>query len=130
MTLAVFLNTIPSIYEGVYHESTGIAGLHYLAFGIGLSGASQINARLLDTIYVYYKKKNGGKGRPEFRLRESSPSISSTTPLMILLLLAPMVPGSWVLPIGLLISGWTARASVHWIAPDIVSSSSPLIVMI
>lgn len=33
--------------------------------------------------------------------------------------LASMVPGAILLPVGLLISGWTARADVHWIAPDI-----------
>ncbi|TCD61996.1 hypothetical protein EIP91_007636 [Steccherinum ochraceum] len=96
----LYLNTIPSVYGGVYHQSTGIAGLHYLAFGIGLTGASQINARFMDKIYIYFRNKNGGKGRPEYRL-------------------PGMVPGSILLPIGLLISGWTARASIHWIAPDI-----------
>lgn len=30
-----------------------------------------------------------------------------------------MVPGAFLLPAGLLITGWTARADVHWIAPDI-----------
>ncbi|RPD70314.1 hypothetical protein L226DRAFT_538960 [Lentinus tigrinus ALCF2SS1-7] len=30
-----------------------------------------------------------------------------------------MVPGTFLLPIGLLVTGWTARASVHWIVPDI-----------
>ena len=30
-----------------------------------------------------------------------------------------MVPGTILLPIGLLITGWTARANIHWIAPDI-----------
>lgn len=30
-----------------------------------------------------------------------------------------MVPGAFLLPAGLLITGWTARAEVHWIAPDI-----------
>ena len=30
-----------------------------------------------------------------------------------------MVPGSFLLPAGLFITGWTARADVHWIAPDI-----------
>lgn len=30
-----------------------------------------------------------------------------------------MIPGSLFLPIGLFITGWTARADVHWIAPDI-----------
>lgn len=30
-----------------------------------------------------------------------------------------MVPGAFLLPAGLLITGWTARPNVHWIAPDI-----------
>ena len=30
-----------------------------------------------------------------------------------------MVGGSFLLPAGLLITGWTARADIHWIAPDI-----------
>ena len=66
----VFLTTIPGIFQGVYDERPGIAGLHYLALGIGLGGASQLNARTLDRVYSYYKDKNGGRGRPEFRLRE------------------------------------------------------------
>ena len=66
----VFLTTIPGIFQGVYDERPGIAGLHYIALGIGLGSASQLNARMLDWVYSYYKNKNGGKGRPEFRLRE------------------------------------------------------------
>ncbi|KAH9945465.1 MFS polyamine transporter [Epithele typhae] len=99
-TLYIFLTTMPSIFEGTYHQDVGIAGLHYFALGVGLSGASQINARTLDKVYRYLKDRNGGVGRPEFRL-------------------PPMVPGSLLLPIGLLITGWTARADVPWIAPDI-----------
>ncbi|KAH8096902.1 MFS polyamine transporter [Cristinia sonorae] len=98
--LYLYLTTIPGIFEGVYQQSTGIAGLHYLAFGIGLTGASQLNARLMDRAYIYYTKKNGGQGRPEYRL-------------------LGMIPGTWILPIGLFISGWTARADIHWIVPDI-----------
>ena len=67
----VFLTTIPSIFEGVYGEPVGIAGLNYFALGVGLTGASQLNARMLDRIYKYFKEKNGGVGRPEYRLRES-----------------------------------------------------------
>ncbi|KDQ61903.1 hypothetical protein JAAARDRAFT_123222 [Jaapia argillacea MUCL 33604] len=96
----LFLTTIPAIFEGIYRMPVGIAGLHYIALGIGLTGASQINARLMDRIYAYYTRKNGGKGRPEYRL----PS---------------MVPGTIMLPIGLLITGWSARSDVHWIVPDI-----------
>ncbi|KZT25464.1 MFS polyamine transporter [Neolentinus lepideus HHB14362 ss-1] len=99
-TMYLFLTTIPSIFEGVYGERVGVAGLHYIALGIGLTGASQINARCLDKIYAYYTKRNGGEGRPEYRL----PS---------------MVPGTIFLPIGLFIAGWTARKDVYWIVPDI-----------
>jgi hypothetical protein len=66
---------MPNIFADIYNEVPGIAGLHYIALGVGLTTASQLNARLLDRIYVHYKKKNGGVGEPEYRLREllSSP---------------------------------------------------------
>ncbi|KIJ49828.1 hypothetical protein M422DRAFT_27552 [Sphaerobolus stellatus SS14] len=94
------LVTLPDIYGGIYGEAPGIAGLHYLALGIGLTGASQINARLLDRIYRHLKEKNGGEGRPEYRL----PSI---------------FVGAFLLPVGLLIYGWTAQNHVFWIVPDL-----------
>lgn len=34
-----------------------------------------------------------------------------------------MLPGTICLPIGLFLTGWTARADVHWIVPDIVSNT-------
>ncbi|OCH91714.1 MFS polyamine transporter [Obba rivulosa] len=98
--LYLFLTSLPDIFTNVYHEEIGIAGLNYFALGIGLTGASQVNARMLDRIYSYYSKKNGGVGRPEFRL----PS---------------MIPGTIFLPIGLFLTGWTSRSSIHWIVPDI-----------
>ncbi|KAF8124035.1 MFS polyamine transporter [Boletus edulis] len=98
--LYLFLTTIPSIFEGVYKQPVGIAGLHYIALGIGLTGASQLNARTLDKIYVHLKNKKGGVGKPEFRL-------------------PGMFVGSVLLPIGLLITGWTVEAHAPWIAPDI-----------
>ena len=36
------------------------------------------------------------------------------------LLLASMIPGTIVLPIGLFIHGWSAQNHVFWIVPDIV----------
>ncbi|TFY74084.1 hypothetical protein EWM64_g9928 [Hericium alpestre] len=99
----LFITTIPGIFEGVYHERVGIAGLHYLALGIGLSGASQVNARLLDRVYSMLKERNGGVGKPEFRL----PS---------------MFPATVLLPAGLFITGWTAQNHVFWLVPDIVRS--------
>ncbi|KDQ23017.1 hypothetical protein PLEOSDRAFT_1094703 [Pleurotus ostreatus PC15] len=96
----LFLTTMPLIFEGTYHQRPGIAGLHYIAIGVGLTGASQFNARAMDRVYAYLKKRNGDSGRPEYRL----PS---------------MVPGTFLLPAGLLINGWTAQNHVHWIVPDI-----------
>ncbi|KAF9010981.1 MFS polyamine transporter [Hymenopellis radicata] len=96
----LYLTTIPTIFRDVYHQNTGIAGLHYIALGIGLTCASQLNARYMDKVYVYFKNKNGGIGEPEFRV----PS---------------MVPGSIILPVGLLITGWCAEKGVHWAVTDI-----------
>lgn len=70
-TSLVFLTTIPAIFETTYGEDVGIAGLNYFALGVGLTGASQVNARMLDKIYKYFQKKNGGVGKPEYRLRMS-----------------------------------------------------------
>ncbi|KAM5530087.1 hypothetical protein V8D89_016247 [Ganoderma adspersum] len=99
-TLYLFLTTIPLIFQGVYNEPLGLAGLNYIALGIGLSGVSQISARLLDKAYMHLAKKNGGVGKPEYRLLF-------------------MFPGTILLPTGLLITGWTARSDIHWIVPDL-----------
>ncbi|KAF9246143.1 MFS polyamine transporter [Melanogaster broomeanus] len=99
-TIYLVLTTMPAMFEGVYGEPVGIAGLHNIALGIGYMGALQLNARFLDQIYIYLTKKYGGVGRPEFRL----PAI---------------VPGTILLPIGYLILGWTVEAHAPWIAPDI-----------
>ncbi|KIK63474.1 hypothetical protein GYMLUDRAFT_41145 [Collybiopsis luxurians FD-317 M1] len=103
----LFLTTIPTIFSEVYKEKVGIAGLNYIGLGIGLSFASQLNARYMDKIYIYLKNRNpikdkdgNGIGQPEFRV-----------PSMFL--------GSLMLPIGLLLSGWAAQERVHWVVTDI-----------
>lgn len=67
---AVFLTTIPSIFGDVYHHRTEIAGLHYLALGLGVSISSQLNARYMDKIYISLKEKNKGVAEPEYRVRK------------------------------------------------------------
>lgn len=63
---------MPDIFQGIYGQSSGISGLHYIALGLGISGASQLNTRLVDRMYVYLTRTRSldGQGRPEFRLRE------------------------------------------------------------
>lgn len=70
----VYLTSVPRIYKDVYHHSTGIAGLHYCALGLGLLGTSQLNSRTMDRVYSYLKKRNGDVGEPEMRIRKSRPS--------------------------------------------------------
>ncbi|KAK0492594.1 hypothetical protein EDD18DRAFT_1079493, partial [Armillaria luteobubalina] len=45
------LTSIPRIFIGIYHESIGVAGLHYIAFGIGLYGGVQIANAIQDNLY-------------------------------------------------------------------------------
>ncbi|KAF9443637.1 MFS polyamine transporter [Macrolepiota fuliginosa MF-IS2] len=97
----LYLTTIPAIFTRTYGMDIGIAGLNYIALGIGLTGASQINARYMDRVYIWLKERRGkGVGEPEFRL----PS---------------MVPGTIILPVGLLLGGWAAQQKFHWIVTDI-----------
>ncbi|TCD61154.1 hypothetical protein EIP91_008834 [Steccherinum ochraceum] len=98
--LYLFLTSMPGIFKGIYGQSVGIAGLHYIALALGIVVGSLANAMLLNKVYNYCRKRNGGQSKPEFRL-----------PLMI--------PGSVLLPVGLFLTGWTARHNIHWIVPDI-----------
>ncbi|KAG7447067.1 MFS general substrate transporter [Guyanagaster necrorhizus] len=96
----LILTSIPDIYVVVYHESIGIAGLHYIAFGIGLYSGAQITNAILDGLYLRLSAHYGTEGRPEFRI-----------PIML--------PATLFVPIGLFITGWTVSSGVHWIVPDI-----------
>ncbi|KZT75016.1 MFS polyamine transporter [Daedalea quercina L-15889] len=92
------LTTIPGIFTDVYHEDAGIGGLHYIALGLGLFVTTQINARVIDRIYQNQKARNGGIGKPEYRL-------------------ITVLPGTALVPAGLLMSGWGTHT--HWIVVDI-----------
>ena len=94
------LSTFPTLWESVYHESIGIGGLNYISLGVGFFLGAQICAPINDRIYRRLKKRNNGVGRPEFRV-----------PIM--------VPGSFLVPIGLFIYAWTADKHTHWIGPNI-----------
>jgi multidrug resistance protein len=98
--LYIYITTIPTIFRDVYHNGVGISGLHYLALGVGLTAGSQTNARFMDKVYSLLKSRNGGVGRPEFRLFN-------------------IVPGTILLPMGMLLTGWTAQKRVYWLVPDI-----------
>uniref|UniRef100_A0A0W0G651 Putative MFS polyamine transporter n=1 Tax=Moniliophthora roreri TaxID=221103 RepID=A0A0W0G651_MONRR len=96
----IFVTTMPTIFQGIYSQSIGIAGLNYIALGLGLTSASFLNSRVMDRIYLYCKKRNNDIGEPEFRV-----------PILI--------PASILLPTGLLLSGWAAQKALHRIVTDV-----------
>lgn len=96
----LILSTFPTLWTDVYHESTGIGGLNYISLGIGFFLGSQICAPFQDRIYRALKKRNGGVGKPEFRV-----------PLMNV--------GAILVPVGLFWYGWSAQAKIHWVMPNI-----------
>ncbi|EFX02800.1 major facilitator superfamily transporter multidrug resistance [Grosmannia clavigera kw1407] len=97
----LMLSTFPTLWREVYHQPLGLAGLNYIASGLGFTLGTQLLARLQDRIYVALKRHYGvAVGRPEFRV-----------PIM--------VPGAVLVPVGLLIYGWCAEYHTHWIGPDI-----------
>ncbi|KAG8976550.1 hypothetical protein FRC05_003389 [Tulasnella sp. 425] len=61
------LTTFAALWTQEYGYSVGIAGLHYIALGIGFTLGSQFGARGLDMIYKRLKARNGGVGTPEMR---------------------------------------------------------------
>ena len=97
----LLLSTLPRLWVPRYHFSEGIAGLHYIAAGLGFFAGAQVCAPLQDRIYLRLKAQGSSKGtgRPEFRV----PS---------------MVPGAALVPVGLLLYGWSAQALLLWVWPD------------
>ena len=94
------LSTFPALWANKYHESISIGGLNYISLGVGFFLGTQISAPLQDKIYKTLKARNNNIGKPEFRV-----------PLMI--------PGAFLVPIGLFLYGWSAQYQTHWIVPNI-----------
>ena len=98
--LYLVLATFPLLWTQIYQEKISIAGLNYISLGLGFFLGTQIAAKTADRIYKHLKAKNGDVGRSEFRV-----------PLMF--------PGAVMVPIGLLIYGWSAQYKVFWLVPNI-----------
>ena len=98
--LYIVLSTFSSVWTTRYHESTQQSGLHYIAFVIGELLGVQIGAPLIDKVWKVLKQRADGAVTPEYRI-----------PLLL--------PGSLLVPIGLIWYGWSAQAIAFWILPDI-----------
>ncbi|KAI5360105.1 Putative major facilitator superfamily, MFS transporter superfamily [Septoria linicola] len=85
-------------FESIYNFSNRLVGLTYLGFGIGCAIGLYTIGALSDRLVMHYSK--GTEWKPEYRL-------------------LPLLPGSLIVPIGLLWYGWSAEAHTHWIVPII-----------
>ncbi|KZF20970.1 MFS general substrate transporter [Xylona heveae TC161] len=95
----LLFTTFSVVFQKTYGFSEGIAGLSYLGTGVGMVIALFSMGWYSDAIHIRLTKKYGTE-LPEYRL-------------------APLLPGTIALPIGLFIYGWTAQYKVHWIVPII-----------
>lgn len=98
--LYLVLASFPMLWFRRYGQAPDIAGLNYISLGLGFFIGTQIAAQFADRIYKYFLKKHQGESKSEFRV-----------PLMF--------PGALMVPIGLLIYGWSAQYKTHWIVPNI-----------
>ncbi|KAI2468785.1 MFS general substrate transporter [Annulohypoxylon bovei var. microspora] len=99
LMLASFPTLFTSPAPAGYGMSVGIGGLNYISLGLGFFLGAQVCAPLQDRVYLALKRRYG-RGRPEYRV-----------PMM--------VPGTVLIPLGLLVYGWTAEYKTHWIGPNI-----------
>lgn len=98
--LYIIHSTFADMWIQRYEESHIASGLHYFAIVMGSLTALFIEWWAMDAIWARLKVRNGGVARPENRV-----------PLMI--------PGSLMMPTGLLMYGWAAEKKVHWVAVDV-----------
>jgi DHA1 family multidrug resistance protein-like MFS transporter len=92
-----FFEVFPLVFPPFYDFNLGEVGLAFLACQVGASIGVAIYFSYLNWYMIPDNLKNGLRAQ-EHRL-------------------VPAIFGSFLLPTGLFIFGWTARPSVHWIVP-------------
>jgi len=93
-----FFEAFPIVYAGIYGMTIGQIGLVFLSIIIGCAFSASMYASYLK--YVFFPKTKKIDPTQEDRL-------------------LPALYAVWFLPIGLFIFAWTAKNSIHWIAPTI-----------
>lgn len=96
----IFFADFVRLWTDVYHQSVQIAGLNYVSIAISSALATVVYTMTIDRIYRAMSNRNGGIGKPEFRI-------------------PVMAPGTLLLGAGLFWYGWSAEAVLHWIMPNI-----------
>lgn len=117
-----FFEAYPVIFRGVYRMSIGVSGLPFIGIGIGL-WIGAIFYVWYDRRYFFPKAPASIPDSPHPDSMRTSPTRGhrdedgNLKPLTPEVFLNITKIGSIALPIGLFWLGWTARESVHWMAP-------------
>ena len=82
-----------------YGQDARAASLNYVSFALGLLAGVFGAGRAADWTYARLQARNGGVGRPEFRV-------------------PTMAVGTVLAPAGLLCWGWAGQRGVHWMVPN------------
>ncbi|KAL0258812.1 hypothetical protein SLS55_006316 [Diplodia seriata] len=102
--LYLLISSFPSLWEGKYGMSKGVASLNYISLAVGSLIGAQLCGPLMDAIYRRLQKRSGAAadeaGPPEFRI-----------PMMI--------PASVISPCGIFLYAWSAQAQCFWLVPNI-----------
>ncbi|KAF7556130.1 hypothetical protein G7Z17_g1675 [Cylindrodendrum hubeiense] len=93
--LYLLFTTLTDVFETRYGIVANV-GLVY--FGIGVGQIVGVIALGTVSDAIVKKLAKGGEMKPEYRL-------------------PPMIPGAAMIPLGLLLYGWTAQYYVHWFVP-------------
>ncbi|KAK9799143.1 putative Major facilitator superfamily (MFS) profile domain-containing protein [Seiridium cardinale] len=88
--LYIVLSTLATLWIDRYGNTESLSGLHYIAIVIGYTIAAQGGGLIMDCLWHHLKTRHGEDTAPEYRV-----------PLM--------VPGAILIPLGLLIYGWSAE---------------------
>ena len=95
----LMFTTFPRVFSDQYGFSSGIVGLTYIGIGAGSFIGLVLCASVSDRLVVVLTERNGGVGKPEFRI-------------------PPIFMGALCLPVALFWYGWTAEKEVQWMAPS------------
>lgn len=98
--LYLVLSTFATVWQERYRQSLVTSGLNYIAFVIGELTAAFAGAALTDRIWRRLRARKNNQIEPEYRI-----------PLML--------PGTFILAMGLLMYGWSAQVRSFWLVLDI-----------
>ena len=95
----LMISTFTFVFQDSYGFSEGIVGLVFLSLGLGMLLGVVIQQAIGDRIMKRLADKlNKGKSKPEYRI-------------------PPTLLAGFLIPIGLLVYGWTVQYRIQWAVP-------------